>query len=296
MNFSIERIEGKPGPERALVFHCSLKWNAGPAYLIGITGSLQYNGRVLSSTVVPDVPHFYANNQACLECNRAIPIPMIAPMSAEAILYVERCRKDDVLLSLTLEYRTLTLLQTPNSRGDNIVVPQISWSRVGMGPAIPRSDWLKRLKEMEWDEIELIEIPKLPLLADKNLEEALRLIEDARIALNNGDHKGVLVKCREALESAAQHESAEASGKETSDKRDIKKGFELLLSRTFPEHPSKKGAFDPLIQKLSDYTQLGRHAQYPALNITRAEADFAFTTTVALFSLIGRRLSGRETV
>ncbi len=93
-----------------------------------------------------------------------------------------------------------------------------------------------------------------------------------------------MAKCHAAFESAARYE---AQG-------DLKKGFDLLLRRAFPESENKSELLNKLIQSLRDYSQLARHENYPALHISRGEAEFTLITSLSLFSVISRRLAQAE--
>jgi hypothetical protein len=75
----------------------------------------------------------------------------------------------------------------------------------------------------------------------------------------------------------------------------VKEGFNLLLQAAVPEHEDKRTALNGVMAKLSEYAHLGRHERYPALRITRAEAEFVVTATIALFSFLSRRLAKTET-
>jgi len=146
---------------------------------------------------------------------------------------------------------------------------------------IRRSDWLKRLSEMGWQEYEIFEVAKQPLLADPNLTVAFTRLQEAQNALRSGDYTGVLVKCRAAFESAAKYES----------NGDIRKGFDSLLARAFRDDEKKQESLSALIKALSDFFHLGRHEQYPVILIARDEAEFVFSASISLFSLLSRRVS-----
>ena len=289
MSFSwnITAVEGRPGPERALVFNCTLNWHQPtPIFLTGLYGSLGYKDRTLCSTITAAQFQWPGGStQAMLQRDQAANCKLIAPLSAESISFIENDRTDDITLSIALHYQYQKTVETNNPKtGPVLVGAEANWNTLTRPHAINHSEWLKRLKEMGWTEVEIVEIPKLPLMGDKNLEEALRLIGAAQTALRNHDFPGVLEKCRQSFESAAKHESAE----------NIKEGFELLFARAFPNLQVKQDRINELVSKLSAYAHLGRHAQYPAIRISRAEAELVFTTTVSLFSLLGRRLTNQE--
>jgi hypothetical protein len=83
----------------------------------------------------------------------------------------------------------------------------------------------------------------------------------------------------------------EAAAKAEARKDEIKKGFELLFASAFPEHAKKAADLDEFAKALSEYAHLGRHEAFPALQITRSEAEFVYTSTLGFFALLGRRLA-----
>jgi hypothetical protein len=288
-------IQGRPGPDRALIIKGSLRWlGAEPAFLIAVEGTLLFRDQVLTEVIRPRQVNWHGENYAFLRSGIEPAAEFVAPLSPEAIHFVEDQRGDtDPHMKLELRYQWQEVLFRPNAEPDAsdeqpIIAygGRVFWNGTEIFVPIARSDWLQHLGAMGWSETEVFEVSVLPLREDPNLAEALRLIRDARTALRLGDYKGVLVKCREALESAARYES----------QGDTQKGFELLLARAFPEHEGKRKTLDPLIRALSEYAHtLGRHAQYPALHVRREEAKFAYTTTVGLFSLMSGRLSTNRT-
>ena len=69
----------------------------------------------------------------------------------------------------------------------------------------------------------------------------------------------------------------------------------MLFSAAVSEHKEKQTILNNFVKVLSDYAHLGRHESFPALQITKSEAEFVYTTTLGLFSFLGRRLSKYET-
>lgn len=289
LNLEITGVKGRSGPGRALIFSCRWKWQDQTAFILGISGTLECHGEIVSNHLMPDEIIWPGNNSTpVVENGREFTGTVVVPLSREALSFIERKRNGDVSFHLKCRYQYQYYLTWTEGKGQGTAIGgQIGWNTSGRNHTIPQSEWQKRLKELGWEELQLFEVPMLPLVSDKNLEHALAALTEAESALRGHDHKGVLVKCREALESAAKYESA----------GDTKRGFELLVARAFPDHESKRVAVSALIQKLSEYAHtLGRHAQYPAVNVTRAEAEFALATTVSLFSLISRRLAGKESL
>jgi len=118
------------------------------------------------------------------------------------------------------------------------------------------------------------------------LATAIARLREAEGRLRAGDYRGVIAKCRDALESAAKYEAA----------GDVSKGFDLLFTRAFKGDATKPPLVEKIVLALRDHANaLGRHEQYPVLPASRSEAEFCYATTVALFSMLSRRLVGEET-
>ena len=115
----------------------------------------------------------------------------------------------------------------------------------------------------------------------KNLERQIRLLPDMEKQARQRDEEAKLA----AFESAAKYE-VEGDG--------VKQGFDLLLERAFGDHQARRRAVEAVIAGLRTHAnELGRHEQYPAVHVSRAEAEFAFASTVSVFSLISRCLAQR---
>ncbi len=270
--FSIQSVKGRRGPSRALIFDCRLKWGGAKSYILGMDGSLKLGDRTLTDHAVVEITSL--DNTYIVEPGHDCSAKMTACLTPEAISFVERNRQGDVVLEVELRYQCF------------IINGAVHRYKVQYSHTSAHSDWVKRLKELEWNETEIFELPVLALSEDDNLKEAVKLIREAQSALLSHDHKGVLVKCRAALESAAKYES----------KGDTKRGFEALFARAFPGDQEKQRVMNELTNSLSGYAHaLGRHEQYPAVHVSRAEAEFALVTTLGWISLIGRRLTGKET-
>ncbi|GAC1344533.1 MAG: hypothetical protein NVSMB27_05630 [Ktedonobacteraceae bacterium] len=285
MMVDIRYANGRPGPARALVLQCTLRWLATqPVFLLNVSGNMSLQNRVISSPVVFEalahpVPAFSREADAGGT--------FIAPLSRDAVMWIEEARgQHDVSLTLVLNYQYQDAILRDSDR--QLYGGSVHWGQTQASAHIPRSDWFQRLREMEWSDTAIFEISVMPLQAHPPLTEALRLLHEAQEGLRAGDYKGVLARCREAFESAALYTSPSGNTKE---------GFELLLADAFPEDEAKRVGLDVTIKGFSKYLHaVGRHAQVPALIVTRGEAEFALATAVSLFSLLSRRLTQQETL
>jgi hypothetical protein len=294
-------VSAARGPQRSLRVNCRFRWDhAVPASLVGLDGRVDFGNHVLCETLYLDEWQWAPESPAVMHYqDRPFGGTMVAPVSREAIAFVEERRhaqyRGDVPLTLQVRFRwheALTHLplsprDEKSGRTVTYVGGAVVWDRCECSVTVPQSEWLKRLAEMEWGQTEVFEIPALPMLEDPNLAESFRLIREAEVALRTGDYKGVLVRCREALESAAKYEVQSAH------QGNLKNGYGQLLGRAFPEHEAKPAELNDVMLKLNDFFHLGRHANYPALHVSREEAEFAYASTAGLFSMISRRLANK---
>ncbi|MGA2144285.1 MAG: HEPN domain-containing protein [Bryobacteraceae bacterium] len=264
----------------------TLRWvAAAPAFLLNIQGRVRLNNEVVCDSLARDGISFGGSAAADLQRERPIPATLTAPLSAESIRWIEDQRAtNDITIQVELKYAWQEAL--PLAGGTQIAAGRVYWDTADCHYRISRSDWLRILAELKWQEYEMFEIAALPLVADANLQQALQLLRHAQEALRSGDYAGALACCRRALESAAKYHVQGDN---------VKEGFNLLLQAAVPEHEDKRTALNGVMAKLSEYAHLGRHERYPALRITRAEAEFVVTATIALFSFLSRRLAKTET-
>lgn len=283
-NFRIEQVTGRQEPIRALLFHCSGEWYGNGAFLSSIDGRLLFSNQVVSEPVRVARIHYPDSSRTHLWRGLRLNMECAAILPDASIRLVEDSRASgDVGFQLELRYQW----QDAELTADSCVLGAIcADERVAQGAPIARSRWLALLAEMEWSEIEVFELQTWPYRHFEKLPAAVPRLRQAEAAYRNGDWNGVLGHCRAALEAAAKAEAR-------SD--DVKKGFELLFGKVLPEHQEKRIAANSFVTALTSYAHLGRHERFPALQITRSEAEFIYTSTLALFSFLGRRLSKLET-
>ncbi len=285
-NFKIERVAGREHPVRALLFTCSGEWNGNDGFLANLDGRLRFGDRVISEPVRASSICWPENPRARLWTGQRLGIELVAVLSDSAIQFVEETRgTSDPSFQIELRYQWH---EAERGNGQTYILGAVNWhERVAQFPAIARSRWLQLLAEMKWTEIEVFELRTAPFAHFENLPTAVARLRQAEGALRNGDWNGVLAHCRAALEAAAKSQAR-------SD--DPRKGFDLLFAAAVPEHSQKRAVLDDFVKALSAYAHFGRHESFPALQITRSEAEFVYTTTLGLFSFLGRRISKLETL
>jgi hypothetical protein len=287
IRFEITGIQGLPGPLRLLKFGFKVEsWHDRPAFLAGLDGKLSYNNLILSDKVQFHSYQFQNGSSFRLIESPYFQGDFITSISSEALKLIEDSRKDgDVQLTLNLIYQWQKILQTQVPTNQNLTegivqVGPVRWSETSTFYTIPKSTWLNILKQLQYSEIELFEVNKLSFSEDDNLKQAFGYLREAETQLRSGNYDGVLGDCRSAFESAAKYASA---GK-------VEKGFDLILEKSFPGVTQKREPFNGLIDNISKFSHLGRHAGYPPEPISRDEAEFIYIATMDIFSFISRRL------
>jgi hypothetical protein len=294
LEIELQSVLGKLGPERRLELGCRFRWHRNsPAFLLGLDGRLYWGESVLTDSVRVQQVQWRGENPALLELsNTYYSATLVAPLTLEAIHFIEQQRRGgDVSLKLEVRYRWQEALFDAEEvedfihrSGGTYVGGQVHWQKCDCGVPIPHSEWLKRLREIQWGERELFEMAVVPLQKHPDLGRALELLHQAEVALRLGRRNSVLADCYSACESAAKH-MAESNNKAH--------GWNLLLEGAMPESVDKRDRLNELIKRLMDYTQIGRHEGPAAVPISSEEAGFALTTTLGLFSMLSRRLANK---
>ncbi|NKE72976.1 hypothetical protein [Candidatus Manganitrophus noduliformans] len=144
---------------------------------------------------------------------------------------------------------------------------------------IPQSEWIKLLSSMKWLAIELFELPMETFSSDPDLQRAIELLREAQSRFFRGDWPGTLQNCRQAFEAAAGDVGQSDSKKDN---------FQKLSNRLGGGRKSEK--LNSLISSVSGFTHLGRHEDFPKIDITREDALMALRCTLSIFSLLGGRI------
>lgn len=140
---------------------------------------------------------------------------------------------------------------------------------------IPQSEWVKILKDMQWSELEIVELPLSILRSNPQLARALKRFTDAQMSYRNGDWDVTMLNCRKVFEAIVQGKSGSA---------DMKDATDVFLSIIADNEKAKR--VDNLIKKLGDFLHLGRHEQLTIV-INRSDAQFALHLTGAILRYVG---------
>ncbi len=195
------------------------------------------------------------------------------PISPTLIGRVEEARGNDVALGL----RSRLLFAPLHQIGDQKVLG-VPWetgldSADGqpLGQPIPQSEWVKYLREWQWREIELFELPFDRHRESPQFQRAYELVRVAEERLRNGDFPGVLQNCRQALEGLAKDAGAGD---------DLRAGFaKLLTAHVLGEEKQRRTS--ALLMALNELGHLGRHELRPHEDIFRKDAVFMLRVTLS---------------
>lgn len=282
LRIKIANTEGIKPPIRGLNLICECDWgDSEPAYLIDLTGELKYNNRTVSDHVRLNAEPSGFN--PCSEMRRGQPFypKLTASLSSETIHYIESTRYTGDI-NFRVEFLYKYQHKTPKKDGTH-PIEGIKWLHCQSDFSIAHSHWVRnRLQEMEWQDVRLFEIVLSPTLGNVDLTEAIKHLEKATEQYRAGNWKDVLANCYSALESAAKYK---VKG------RNKKQGFELLLNKAFGESGEQREKANNLLLHLNNYSHLGRHSDYPAINPSRLEAELCLATTIAFFSIFSHAMS-----
>jgi hypothetical protein len=199
------------------------------------------------------------------------------PLSSEAIYLVEQCRQ-----SGDLEYALIfNVVMSPvvSHSGESVLgVPRrvLVRNRIGNSGVqgrIPQTQWLQHLKQMGWQDTDIIEIALAPLA--RQIPEAGRRFEEARDRFRAGDWEGTLQSCRSVQESVARVYSP---GEQRPNMKTLRDAF---------DQGEKGDHLNAVTIALGEFYHLGRHESGARIN--RADALYALQSTAAFLTYLGRR-------
>lgn len=286
INLKIEECQAKHGTNKSLEFRFNAEsWFGGPAYLVDLDGRLFYNNYMLSEKIYFNSYNFQSNPMFYLgKENLNFRGNLETHLSTEAIKHIEETRRDgDIQFTLKIIYKWQKILNpekmtSENIQDGNVLVGPVRWSVTEPFFGVARSSWLQILERLGYSEIELFEVNKLSFSNDEKLGKAYEYLQEAKNQLRLNNYDGVLTDCKAAFESAAKFAAA----------GQVKQGYELISEKVFPGLTEKQKPFNDMIQSISDFMQLGRHAGYPHISISRAEAEFIYVSTLNILSFVSR--------
>ena len=113
----LENVAGKPGPARGIELSLvATAQKSGPAaYVLGIQGKLSFANRLISPHVVVMDAHWHGHDAALIQDGQDYTIRLFAPLTVEAIQFIEDKRRgvDDLQFSLELLVQAQEVEITP---------------------------------------------------------------------------------------------------------------------------------------------------------------------------------------
>lgn len=284
---SVVGYEARGLPSRALILRCEIS-NPNPGDLYIADGWLEIRGaggvRVAEGRLFH--PLYNMVDPAVVSGGGAKKSlgDIVIPLSSSAIQLLEE-RRNGGDLPLQIDSRILVAGVITGPDGHQLVLSapiesRFSSSAVGgsIELRIPQSEWVKLLRQLEWSEMELMELPMTLLRSEPRLARARDRLKEAESCLTQGDWDGVLQNCRMAWEAAAIGLTGEESHRVALPK----------LAAYFGKGP-KAEQLDSLAKKLGEFLHLARHDQPDHVSITRADAVLGLRITASLLDYIARR-------
>jgi hypothetical protein len=203
---------------------------------------------------------------------------LFIPMTTYIIQNIEQTRKgSDVFLQI----RTNALLCTTLHKGKSIVLGEPIRSqfnqdnRGAIEHKIPQSEWVKLLSEMQWSELELIEIPNSIIRAIPELDRAIICYKDAQKQYREGHWSQAVINCRSVFEALVKDATEQNKMSLAPD----------AINKLIGEGP-KSDSINDLIIGLTSLLQLARHQQQPQIEIDPSEATIAIRVTGSILTYI----------
>ncbi len=141
---------------------------------------------------------------------------------------------------------------------------------------IAQSDWVGLLRNLEWSELEVVEIPTGKLKAIPALARAFGCFADAQDCYRRGLWDEAMMNCRKAFEAMVKDAVGEDSMKEAL------RAYEAIMGGG-----EKAERFNDLTRALGNFLALARHEKLPPIRIRPSDATLAVRMTGAIFSYLG---------
>jgi len=143
---------------------------------------------------------------------------------------------------------------------------------------IPQSEWIKMLRNLEWNELELLELPINKIRAIPSMARAFDRFGDAQLCYRREDWPGTMLNCRKIFEAIVQDETgSEGMGKASQ------------AIKSIMGEGKKADCLDKVIKELGTFLHLGRHEQLSSVSIGWADAQLSLHMAGALLAYLGEQ-------
>lgn len=183
-----------------MVFHPKFGGNApknGPkglfCHLVGLEAKLKFqNSIVATDSSFPNRPVYFTNDN---------PVSISFPIEKEKIAILEKHRKKDIDLSLSISLVTALYSGIKTSSGqEEDVISKFSWANGETTFKFSQSEWISLLPKLGFKAFELVEVPISNELIAAEFAQSIAELKQAKHYLDSGDYDKVVAHCRTALE------------------------------------------------------------------------------------------------
>jgi len=165
----------------------------------------------------------------------------------------------------------------------------------------PRSEWIDHLNTIEFNRIELIEIPKIEFKKIALTEEIVKFLSESDKAMNEGRYGDVLQECRKALDSLESGIDEWAKNQTFSEpeiakinQNNGKEKREVYLSKLIGDSEKAK-RLNVIKGNLHSYLSLDPHQpEYKGMEFTRDDAKFVIYAVTGLINNILKYLISKQ--
>ncbi len=190
---------------------------------------------------------------------------------------------------VNITYRKLREVSLPGP--ERVVVRDFGrpeWAQVRFELSAQRDQWLDVLKQLGWNEFEVFEMGVRPLRRDERFKKAFAFLNEAQVALRQGQWSTTVTDCRKAVEAAASVSLPDS---------DRRSQYEALVKQVLPnEHDgAKRETLAGLMVALRELRNEAAHGHNLNAQVEREDAELAFSVAVGIFRYIGESLARRTT-
>lgn len=266
------RVE--PPPDRIIEFQLTVQNRLDrPLTILSTRSRCRLNNVTVAKGEFSDM-FFSMNGFRAIAPQEEGRVDLRVPLSREALERIEGRRADgDLAYRVQCGLLTAAVLETePPSLG----VPWRTYattdpSDTELAGEIARSKWIDYLKQMEWEETLIIELPARRLRGRS--PKALERYEEALQLHRQGNYRKALAACRDAFEALAWRHTEKGAKKP-----------DMKALRQFFDEGEKGDYLDATLTSFQDFLHLGRHEQSveKGIEVTRADSLMALHLTAGI--------------
>ncbi|MFL5345396.1 MAG: HEPN domain-containing protein [Hyalangium sp.] len=275
------RIAGSGGPVRTISLNFELRWYMRPAIVVVTEATLRCADQLVAMPFqLPDFPYVFKKE------DETIGRMAVVQLSDASIRFIEEQRAqrkgNDVVLKVEVKYRYRDVdPQKPSPALEYVdLFTSSNFNTTDFTPIIPRSEWVRILQFLGWNETEFFEVNIKGFRGDPHLEDAIEKLQEADTLFREGEYDATLSACQQSL---AALESVRIAGTQVP-------GVDAILARCFRDE-SKREHVKSTIEATRLLCGLGAKETYPAQSFSRAEVEYCLSTTLGIFALLGHRLA-----